>query len=149
MLKSKPMSDESRCDALLTATLEFEEAISALPELHQRLEALTYRSSASGPSDRDYAIAEWARETSCGKIPLRRCCALKAEAEHRKPDMRSMSAMLNYAYIVTLGPREPPSAPDSTQSRVPAFTETGQAVTELRRPDQTQASISDLENAPV
>ena len=41
----------------LTAGLEFEEAISALPELRQRLEALRYRSSASGPYVRDYSIA--------------------------------------------------------------------------------------------
>jgi len=61
------MSDEPRCDVLLTASLEFEEAISTLPELHQRLEALAYRSSASGPYVRDYAIAVLRRIAELGE----------------------------------------------------------------------------------
>jgi hypothetical protein len=61
------MNDESRCDTLLTAGLEFEEAISALPELYQRLEALRYRSSASGPYVRNYAIAVLRRVSELGE----------------------------------------------------------------------------------
>jgi hypothetical protein len=61
------MSNKSRHDTLLAASLEFEEATSALPDLHRCLEALRYRSSASGPYIRDYTIAVLKRISELGE----------------------------------------------------------------------------------
>jgi len=54
-------------EELLTASLEFEEASCALSELHGRLEALRYRSSASGPYVRGYAIGVLKRISELGE----------------------------------------------------------------------------------